>query len=209
MSCGGCLDLFSATPEDVYRATKIDAAAPDCGCENQQVSAYSDTPVVASETLVRLVLDPTHIKYENGVARLKTSFFSDASSFGASCFRKERASPDEYIRTVKMILGRSPKASDGTPRKVYGVVLVPASEVKRIYHAVELSGRQIQRLQAFCVYTTGDEQRPNHSDIMVNALSTITRSKAVRAERNLTEAVQACLLTAGEFRHVVDLTQWA
>ena len=193
-----CLDVFQNGPQDVSRVKFIDAERPECVCEAEKVSPYSD-PVRPDEMLVRLVVDPIHIHYENGVARLRNSFFSDSSSVGSSCLRKEYARRDEYEATIEAMLKSSPKASDGSARKLYGVVLVAVADVKKIMHEIEVkvdpasnsASVTKQEIQGFCVYGTGEQDRPSHTDIMVNGVNRVSNSKARRAQARLTKAVTA------------------
>lgn len=204
-----CRDTFTSAPTDHSRARAIDAACPECQCEAHQVSEHTPKPVAPEEVLVRLVLDPDHIQYDNGKPRLKSSFFSDASSVGSSCLRKGLAHADEYKKTITAILDRAPTDRDGKPRKLYGIVQVPVAEIKKIQHKFELEDKSIETAIAFCVYATGEADRPHHSDVMVNRVATITTSKARRAEKDLAAIAGNTLITADDFRPVVDLTQWA
>jgi hypothetical protein len=209
MPCSACLSTFASLPEDNSRAAAVDVAHPDCACERHQVSEHSSVPVSAEETLVRLVMNPDHVHTENGITRLRSSFFSDAKTAGASCIRKDHASPDEYILTINKILAERPTAPTGEPRKIYGVVVMPVSELKAIQHNLSTSEKSPDLAIALCVYATAEADRPNHADVMVNHLGTISGSKANRALTTLSKKSQEFFKTPEEFKSIVDLTAWA
>lgn len=216
MASAPCLDTFETAPEDQTRATVIDVAHPDCACENEQVSRYCADPVSREETLARLVLDPTHIEIEDGKTRLKTSFFSDAASFGASCLRKERAEAGEYVKTIEDIFKNSPVASDGKNKSLIGVVLIKVDDIKsEASQTKDKKGNVVDSFTAFCVYATGLDGRPNHADVMANRLSKISRSQANRAGINLTKKINdaiakgGALVSVSEFKAIADLSAWA
>lgn len=204
-----CVRLFSDAPEDQTRAKAIDAAAPDCQCELRQVSPHRTDPVRLEEILVRLVMDPTHTETENEITRVTTALFSDASSFGSSCLRVESASPEEYHRTVEAIIKERPKASDGTLKSLFGVVLLPISELKKIQHDIELADKSVEKHVAFGVYATALEDRPSHADVMVNRAASISKSKANRATINLAKAVKDKYIKLEDFISRIDLTMWS
>lgn len=153
-------------------------------------------------------MDPDHIDITNGAMRLKSSFFSDAASFGSSCLRQDGASEQEYVETVEQILRNKPLTEKGETRKVYGLVSLPFALVKAFMHTFEEKGRKIKPdMIAFCVYATGERTRPHHCEIMVNAVNSITKSKANRATRELTKAVQNSVVQVQNFQRA-DLTRW-
>lgn len=207
-----CVRIFENAPENNGRVEHIDKEAPNCCCEPYKVSQHCDEPVCYDETLVRFVVDPFHIANEGGRIRLNSSFFNDASTVGASSLRKERASPEEYEIALNELIGENISSPDGTPRRLYGVVLVPVGEVKGIKHSIEkIDGinKIIETPDAFGVYATGLEGRPNHSDVMVNRRSQISKSKANRAGINLAKSLQEKILTVEQFKEVIDLTKWS
>lgn len=211
MPCEGCLDTFVGAPTDKSRAETIDREQPNCCCEECVVSPYCDAPVGSNEALVRIVMDPDHLEEEDGALRLKSSFFSDAASFGSSSLRKERATPDEYVKTVELIIGKKPTTEAGQPRKVYGIVSLPAAVIREFKHEAVQASRDkpaIPEMQAFGIYATGEENRPNHAEVMTNGLNQHTRSKALKAGKNLTKAAQQSFVAVADF-DACDLTGWA
>lgn len=204
-----CVELFEKAPSDSTRVKVIDAAAPDCQCELRQVSPHRPDPVQPDEVLVRLVLDPTHTETDNNVTRFTTALFSDAYSFGSSCLRNASALPEEYHRTVEAIVKDRPKANDGTLKSLFGVVLVPVSELKKIQHDIELPNKSIEKHVAFGVYATALEDRPSHADIMVNRAATISKSKANRATINLAKALQDNFISLSDLKDKIDLSHWS
>lgn len=204
-----CLRLFATAPEDHSRATTIDIAAPNCQCESQQVSPHCPNPIQLNEILIRLVMDPTHTETEANGTRVTTALFSDAASFGSSCLRELSAKPEEYHRTVAAIIEDRPKANDGTLKSVFGVVIVPVNELKKIYHEIEIANKQTEKFVAFGAYATALEDRPSHADIMVNRVSNISKSKANRATINLAKALRQNFLSITAFADRVDLEHWS
>lgn len=156
-------------------------------------------------------MDPDHVEEEDGALRLKSSFFSDAASFGSSSIRKERATAGEYVKTVELIIGKKPMTETGHIRKVYGVVVLPASVIRGFQHeAIEATDDKpgIPAMRAFGIYATGEEERPNHADVMTNGLNQHSRSKALKAGKNLTKVAQQSFVAVADFDDC-DLTDWA
>lgn len=200
-----CRKLFQDLPER-DRAKAVDNSATDCLCERMSVSAWSRDPVDRDETLVRLVFTE-HVN--EGTTVLKSSFFSHAINIGASCLRKGRAQPEEYVRTIEEMLAASRTTPDGKPRKLIGVVEIAVAEIKAASHNLTSNqkGAPIQTAEAFCIYATGMVDRPNHADVMVNRVSTISNSKADKAVRDLAKLVKDRVVHPNLFKEV-DLTRW-
>ena len=205
-----CLCLFCLHARN-DRASEIDAAARDCSCEQSQVSPWSTTPVAPDEVLVRLVLvDDVRIDGNGGVT-LKDRFFSHAAENGASCLRLGRACPSEFRRTAKKI---TRSATTASTKRVYGFVRIPVTTVKSITHDLKdlIKDGKVSSAEpnprAFCVYATGEFDRPNHADIFVNRASDIPNNRALRAGKNLTKSLQGTVRPIGELQEA-DLSRWA
>lgn len=214
MTCGKCKALFVDLDQASSRAEAIARNFPDCACEPCAVSQWSEAPVDPGETLVRFVVDPTHLYEDADGIRLKSSFFSDAVSQGASCLRLQLAEPREYHDQVKSLLESQPTASDGSAKKLYGVILVDVSTIREIEHEIEIPVENkkpdIFKCRALCVYATGLPHAPNHADIFVNIRENpkVSKSKANRAALRLTERCQGSIMKAVQFRETVDLTAY-
>ena len=204
-----CIELFESAPEDKTRVEYIDKNAPECTCENQQVSKYCNEPVASDEVLVRLVMDPTHTEGDGDSKRVTSALFSDAATFGSSCLRRVRATAEEYHETIQEMLRERSKASDGTLKALYGIVLVPVDKLKELMHEIEAKDKSVEKSTAFCVYATGLDKRPNHADIMTNKMPSIPKSKANRAVKNLMKAVSENFLSPAEFAAEIDLSRWS
>jgi hypothetical protein len=193
MCQSNCIEIFANAPETADRAQYINDQAPDCGCEGQVVSPHCADPIDPSEVLVRIVIDDTHIvREDDGSVRLRSSFMSDAMSFGASCMRRGRATKDELLLTVDEVLTNSSLKADGTPKGILGYVLLSVNVIKsvRITQAQKVPNQPAKEVSAdaFGVYATGLTEIPNHSDIFINGFSNgirYTRSAQNRSVRDL------------------------
>jgi len=185
MSECDCVEIFtSKLDEGANRAELIDGACPDCKCEPHRVSVHCGEPVDDRETLVRLVIDPIHIHHEEGSVRLRSTFFQSAGYDGASCLREDRAAREEHERTKALLLGSNPTEPDGTQRRVYGVVRMSVKKIREQTADIQIDKKTMQNIRAYCVYATGEADRPNHADIFVNGVTQLKISKAKRNRIN-------------------------
>ncbi|MBI5116476.1 hypothetical protein HZA56_08390 [Candidatus Poribacteria bacterium] len=145
-----CRGINQRTDNKENRVTEINAAAPDCACEEFRMSKYSPHPVVESETLVRLVFLPIHISKKSG--ELKPTFFSHVHTKGCSIQRDSVAKTDEIVTLVKNFL------ATGDDRSWLGVISGQCQSVREI-RAGESSNR------AVCVYDTADLGNPAHAEM--------------------------------------------
>jgi hypothetical protein len=201
-----CIEAFRQKPTNESFASYIDRMSPDCGCENHRVSTHCDKPVTSDETLVRLVVDPIHIVQSLEGTRLQSSFLNIACTSGASCLR-DGAAELEYQETARLIISGNPTTADGSPRKIYGVVKIPAALVQNQRITVTQNGS----IRGFCIYATGDHNRPHHADIVVNGIvhHRLTRSQQNRAAEKLSKAIACNIITVKEFQATADLSAWA
>ncbi|MCJ2021206.1 hypothetical protein MKK84_27955 [Methylobacterium sp. E-065] len=123
--------------------------------------------------------------------------------------RESSASSDEYHRTVEAIIRDRPKANDGTLKSLFGVVMVPMNELKKIQHEIEMPSKSIEKHVAFGAYATALEDRPSHADVMVNRVATIPKSKANRVTINLAKALKDRFISLENFAKNVDLNRWS
>jgi hypothetical protein len=120
---------------------------------------------------------------------------NDATSYGASCLRKERATKAELQRTADEILLHKPVKEDGSPKQVIGYVLLPVALVKSqvIIQVRKIPGEADQNVSApaFGVYATGVRERPNHAEIFIVTSASgekVSRSARNRSAKNLSQA---------------------
>jgi ferredoxin-thioredoxin reductase catalytic subunit len=152
MKCDcGKLNLDTQNHED--RVYVIAEAAPDCACESQLVSLHSPHPVRAEETLGRMVCTPMHVHSKR--KELKPSFFEHAFSYGLSVQRLELAAHEELARLVVGFL--EPKED----RTWLGYVECSCEHLRNLRD--ESSG-----MRMFCVYDSGEENNPAHTEIGVS-----------------------------------------
>jgi hypothetical protein len=210
MNDTACIAAFQAAPADDTFAAYLDIVSPECACESHQVSVHCVDPVDSGESVVRVVMDPTHIHTEGGSTRLRSAFFNVAATAGASCLRAERATEIEYQITTRMIIENNPTMPDGQPRKVYGVVKIPVETIRT--QMIVLDRQKGETTRAFCVYATGTEDRPNHADVTVNGVKRhpkLTRSKQNRVTETLSKQFRNQLITVEQFKLTADLTAFA
>jgi len=215
MTTVDCISVFSETEYERERATAIDDLAPDCCCENKPVTKHSESPVLDSEYLIRIIVDDTHIKCEDGVSRLKSSFFQDATTVGASTLRLGKASRREFEQTVKLLTeGKTKK--DGSPKTIIGYVLISAKQVREFTHALRINEDENRAhdpnsdstetltekvMRVLSTYATGYEDRPHHSDVFSCNCHLSTRSGRTR------HAVKFGELVADNFTTIDDIEE--
>lgn len=146
-----CRALHELTLESDSRALDIAAAAPDCVCEQQQMSVYSPGPVQSGETLNRFLFD-IHITNKGTV---RPSAYSHAFRKGCSIQREDRASDSEIGNWIKDFLQNNPQ------RSWRGVARASCQSIRDL----RLTGSK-QKL--FCVYDTAEfASNPAHGEICI------------------------------------------
>lgn len=131
-----CREFFAGLPSDgeenKKRADLIDSAYPAGFCQSESVSDCSPGIVRGEEYLHRFVFSPVHV---NPDGSLKTSFFSDCSTFGLSCQRSGSVIPDAETHLLGDTMiqnfnaGRQPEKPE---RSYLGVVTANCDDVRML-----------------------------------------------------------------------------
>lgn len=99
--------------------------------QQESVSDHSPEPVHDAEVLCRQVVDPAHFDRVTGT--IKPTFFSDASSRGASCHRLRHTSHEAIRRfTEARVATANINPPPSGPRLAIGYATVLANEVRAI-----------------------------------------------------------------------------
>ena len=113
--------------------------------------ALSPGPVQDQETLLRIIIDPDHIK--DGRIQPSAIQLRDLTQRGLSVHRREYASRQEIQRIVQAMLGRTTTA--GT-RRLEGLAIFTTGAVRAIRN---------QDQQAFVVIDTAETENRAHASI--------------------------------------------
>lgn len=144
-----CRGVNQRTREDKRRVDAINAAAPDCVCENYRMSRYSPRPVAESEILARFIFSPMHIGKKG---ELKPSVFSHVHTVGCSIQRDSVARTDEIVAFVKQFLAKQDDFA------WIGVLSGRCQNVRGI-----TAGESNDR--AVCVFDTAERENPAHGEL--------------------------------------------
>lgn len=163
--------------------------APGCRCEMKQVSPHVAAPVANEETLIRLVVDDTHVKRaDNGKLELKSTFLSDVETFGSSTLRLGRATTEEFRRQISSLLEAGKQKADGTPREVIGFVRVPVATIRSLMTTKDKNQEPL--VVRMCgAYATGLPDVPNHADLALNAYHQLSGNGRLRLVKELGASV--------------------
>lgn len=63
--------------------------------------------------------------------------------------------------------------------------------------------------RTFCVYATGEADRPNHADIVMSGIHRYKRSRQNRIAQKIVATIMRNIETIEEFKSVADLSQYA
>lgn len=131
------------------RVGGINAAAPDCGCEQFRMSVHSRGVVDDSEKLARFVFSPIQVDRKG---KLKPSAFSHVYDKGCSVQRDSIAEGDEILQFINQFLE---KRDDFIWK---GILIADCCAVRDI-----LTKNTTQR--AACIYDTAERGNPSHAEI--------------------------------------------
>ena len=185
MTCEACRVAFLHTPAS-ERAARVDAAAPNCGCEMHQAAKSSPGPVSDEEVLHLIISDPQSL--------LPTGYLNPAIATqidrGGMSTLREKATDDEFIKTIEELRARS--AGKGEERFFHGVLVFNTGAVRHD------CGKRF-----LCVYDTALVDKPNHADVMAPVLEG-SKSAKTRAERarikKVIEIIGQNFVSAASFR---------
>ncbi len=205
--CVDCAAVFESAPDDDTFVAYICEKAPDCCCEVSSVSAFSNQAVGSDETLVRLVVDDTHIKRaEDGTVVLRESFLSDLSTYGSSTLRLGRATVAEFKHQVNSILEAGRFKADGTPREIIGYVRISVEAVRKLQVKQKKDEAGNEPLTRACAaYDTGLEEAPNHADLMLNSYQKLSNGGRVAAVKGVGNAVRGGFVAVNSIDEILAL----
>jgi hypothetical protein len=142
--------------------------------ESLSASEYSPGVVQDDEELVRRVEDPTHFDATTG--QIKPTFFDDASSKGASCFRLRHTTVAQIADGARKYVDEINKNPPSTGvRTAIGYTIFSADEVRKVLAPTEPPRR------GAAVYDTGLHNDPAHADVC-QLVSGKQAGKSVRAQ---------------------------
>jgi hypothetical protein len=203
--CQTCLEIFEAAPDDNSFVEYLCSHAPECACEKHQVSRFAPDHVDDDETLVRLIVDDTHIERTGDSVTLKGSvFLNDVASFGASTLRLGRATAAEFQHQIEELLSTGRSKADGTPREVIGFVTLPASIVRSIMTDFDKDRNEL-KVRALAAYATGLRDVPNHADITLATYSPLSGGGRIRCFKELGKAVAQNFRVASSIDEIIAL----
>ena len=193
MTCQTCREIFGSLKGDEQRtrAGVLDAAKPECLCEQESVSPYSIGQVSADETLIRILVAPQHMK--KGL-RPKAAALTDCERSGLSVLRASHATDDE-IRHVAVGLVAKARANNSKPEKagVFGVLEIPKRSASSIQD-------DEGAFRAYCVYDTALEDLRSHAEIF-QRVEGVTDELALKRRTDFFNAVEATFIPVQEFRN--------
>lgn len=159
MSCDECRRLLNADALSPKLAREVEAAAPDCMCEAESMSALSPGPVENHEILHRIMVSPRD--YDPVTKLIAQRPFEKLFANGLSVMR-DRGSDADFLDIAEDSLLSKP-GSDF--RSVQAVCSVGAGAIREI----ESENQQ----QAFCIYDQtvprnieGADPVPTHAGIL-------------------------------------------
>jgi hypothetical protein len=162
--CQSCQTIFGSSPKNLAR--DVEAAFPDCYCEQHSVGVGSPGRIENHETLYRMFTDPVDV---DEFGRLARAAFSTAFGNGLSIIR-DCADDDHIEELVSDILSVKP----GKPfRKILAIFRVKCVNL-RSYRSMF----QGNLGKAFCVYdqtvppvlNVGGKPVPTHGTILSRRL---------------------------------------
>lgn len=170
-----CRLLFEQRPVD-QEICKVLQEYPEVDqlrWEQESATIHSPSPVRDEEVLCRHVVDPAH--YDGVTGTIKPTFFSDASSRGASCHRLAYTSE---ARIHKLALARvsvhNVMVGAADHRQAIGYAMIRAAAVREIH--VATGGRR-----GAAIYDTAKADDVSHADIC-QLVSGKWDGKSVRAQ---------------------------
>jgi hypothetical protein len=147
-----CRAINQRTNTSRERVAEIDAAAPDCACENHRMSKHSPGVVADPEQLAMFVFNPMQqVNKKTGL--IKPNVFSHVNNRGRSIQREDIASDQEMIAFVRAFL------AGGDNRVWKGVLVGKCHEVR----SIEADTPDKQR--AVCVYDTANPGNISHGEL--------------------------------------------
>lgn len=151
--CGiDCRAINQRTNPSSERVAEIDAAAPDCACEDYRMSKHSPSVVADSEQLAIYVFHPIQ-QISKKTGRVKPNVFSHVRTRGRSIQRDDIALNQEMIAFVKAFLA-------GSEDRVWkGVVLGKCHDVRSIEADTQ------DKRRAVCVYDTANPGNISHGEL--------------------------------------------
>lgn len=155
-----CREFFDANLENREFCKLLQKLPEDqiVGWESCTASAHSPGVVTSNEQLCRRVEDPTH--FDNVTGTIKPTFFDDASSKGASCFRllhTTLAQIENGAREHVAEVNKSPLKSG--LRIALGYTTISALDVRKIVT------EDILKRRGAGVFDTALLTDPSHADI--------------------------------------------
>jgi hypothetical protein len=171
-----CRQFFDVNKEN-REYCKLLQEMPECQqltWEKLSASEFSPGIVESNEELLRRVEDPTH--FDSATGLIKPTFFDDASSKGASCFRLSHTTVSEIAENARKHIAEVNKNPPSTgPRTAIGYATFTANEVRKVFPASEPARRGAG------VFDTGQKNDPAHADVC-QLVSSKQASKSVRAQ---------------------------
>ena len=147
-----CAAINQRTSTSGERVAEIDAAAPDCACENYRMSKHSPRVVADSAHLAIFVFHPIqHISKKTG--RVKPNVFSHVKTRGRSIQRDDIASDKEMIDFVRAFL------AGGEDRVWKGLLVAKCHDVRNI------EADTPNKRRAVCVYDTANPGNSSHGEL--------------------------------------------
>lgn len=151
--CRLFFEQYSGDPNKVEALQKSGLAYE---WENYSASRHSPCPVISSERLLRLVINPLHVDSLTG--NLKPTAVTDVKDKGCSVDRLSHTTLDRCLATGhENAVVKNAAKPDAPPRSVCGVANMSAKDIRSI--------RVGQNIQAFCVYDTALAANTAHADV--------------------------------------------
>ena len=173
---------------------RLDAQEPGCRCEGGSISDHSPGRVNDGETLVRILVAPTHFDKKTGLP--KATALSHAETIGLSVFREQHATNDEIFNTAKKLIEnfKSRQTNEKQLKKigVFGVIRLDCNTIRSFIRSDETE-------PCYCVYDTALAIAPSHADAFQRIAD--TADGIPDARRNaLFDKVKAGFVPVDQFR---------
>lgn len=151
-----CRLFFEQHAGDLNKVEALQRSGQFYEWEKYSASRHSPNPVISSERLIRLVINPLHVDPATG--DLKPTAVSDVKDKGCSVDRLSHTTLDAAIAAGhENAAAKNATRPDAPPRSVCGVANMSAEDIRGI--------RVGQNIQPFCVYDTALVANNAHADV--------------------------------------------
>jgi hypothetical protein len=156
-SANPCQTFFEQNTQTKNRAQLLQQSGHAVEWETMSASPHSPGPVLHSEYLIRLVVNPIHVDPSDG--SIKPSLISDVKDKGASTQRLTHITQEEAIDAGHThAMTKNVAAPDGKQRSICGIVKLSVQEVRDLVVA--------SKARAFGIFDTALPTNQSHADVL-------------------------------------------